>query len=258
VADVNLVEVFSSVQGEGVHVGVTTLFVRLGGCDLRCAWCDSPHTWQPAKECRFETARGSGTFRSVASPVPIEDALDAVVALEPEAHRFVSLTGGEPLLQPEAVRALADPLRARGAAIHLETHGLAHEALERVVDVVDVVSMDWKLASDVRRAGRSTRDPEESFHEIHARFLAVACRAPSVVVKVVVTPNTRDQELDAVARHVASVDPRIPVVIQPVTPAGSLTGRPDPATLLAWVRRLSDPLDDVRLVPQTHPVLAVP
>ena len=56
----NLVEVFSSVQGEGTHVGETTLFVRFGECDLRCRWCDSPHTWQPARVCCFETHRGSG------------------------------------------------------------------------------------------------------------------------------------------------------------------------------------------------------
>ncbi|MGE4653124.1 MAG: 7-carboxy-7-deazaguanine synthase QueE, partial [Myxococcota bacterium] len=50
----NLVEVFSSIQGEGPHVGASTVFVRFGGCDLRCAWCDSPHTWLPSKRCRLE------------------------------------------------------------------------------------------------------------------------------------------------------------------------------------------------------------
>ena len=48
--DANLVEIFSSVQGEGPDVGASTLFVRLGACDLRCRWCDSPHTWRPAAE----------------------------------------------------------------------------------------------------------------------------------------------------------------------------------------------------------------
>jgi organic radical activating enzyme len=45
----NLVELFSSVQGEGPHLGTSTLFVRFGVCDLRCAWCDSAQTWAPAK-----------------------------------------------------------------------------------------------------------------------------------------------------------------------------------------------------------------
>jgi pyruvate-formate lyase-activating enzyme len=94
---------------------------------------------------------------------------------------------------------LAGALGRRGPLVYLETHGLARDALERVVERVDVVSMDWKLASDVRREGRSTRDPEESFHATHAAFLEVALRAPEVVVKVVVTPASRDEELDAMA-----------------------------------------------------------
>ena len=67
----NLFEIFSSVQGEGVHVGATTLFVRFGGCDLRCRWCDSPHTWEPASNCRIESGRGSGTFYTRPNPLAI-------------------------------------------------------------------------------------------------------------------------------------------------------------------------------------------
>jgi len=68
-SDLNLVEIFSSIQGEGTYVGATTLFVRLGGCDLRCGWCDSPHTWKPAPECRIEVGRGSGRFETRANPM---------------------------------------------------------------------------------------------------------------------------------------------------------------------------------------------
>ena len=148
----NLVEIFSSVQGEGPDVGAATLFVRFGGCDLRCRWCDSAHTWQLAAECRIETARGSGQWRTLPNPLPVEAIVAAAESLDARAHRFVSLTGGEPLLQPAAVQALARALGRLGPAIHLETHGLAGAALGVVVDSIDVVAMDWKLASDVRRA----------------------------------------------------------------------------------------------------------
>jgi len=77
--------------------------------------------------------------------------------------------------------------RALGPRVLLETHGLATEALERVIERIDVVSMDWKLASDVRRAGTRRRDPRPDFHAEHERFLRVARRAPEVVVKIVVT-----------------------------------------------------------------------
>lgn len=257
-------EIFSSVQGEGPHLGASTLFVRLGGCDLRCRWCDSPHTWRPAREGRVEVERGSGRWRPVANPVSVDDVLEAAAALELARHRFVSLTGGEPLLQAEAVGALAEGVRreaepgGRRPRVLLETHGLAVAALERVVDRVDVVSMDWKLASDVRRA----TDPEEGepapFHEAHERFLRVARRAPEVVVKLVVTPASTRAELDEAWERIAAVDPSVPVVLQPVTPFGGVAERPAPERMLSLAARAERLLREVRVIPQTHPVLGAP
>jgi 7-carboxy-7-deazaguanine synthase len=248
----NLVEIFSSFQGEGPHVGCSTLFVRFGACDLRCGWCDSPHTWKAGPRCRIEDpARGE---REVENPVPLADVVAAAEALGLARHRFVSLTGGEPLLQPDAVRAVATALR--GPRILLETHGLASAALERVIEAIDVVSMDWKLASEVERAD-APRGAREEFHAAHAAFLRVALRAPEVYVKVVVAPSTRDDELDAMAHHIAEVDSRVPLVIQPVTPRGSVKQSPGAGQLLAWQARLARRLADVRVIPQTHPGLGV-
>jgi len=168
----NLVEVFWSVQGEGVHVGEPSVFVRLGECDLRCSWCDSPDTWKRAQRCRLETLPGSGRFDDVPNPVSVEATVSAVERLFardpgaiPSRGGLVSITGGEPLLQPDAVRALARALRARGLRTLLETHGLLGEALTSVVTDIDVVSMDWKLASSVRRAS----DPRHGAVELHPR-----------------------------------------------------------------------------------------
>lgn len=251
----NLVEIFSSVQGEGPEVGTSTLFVRFGECDLRCRWCDSVGTWQPAESCRVEESAGSGRFVEWPNPVAVPAILGALEKLELEAHRWVSLTGGEPLLQPEAVGALARTLRGRGPAILLETHGLHALALARVVDAVDLVSMDWKLASDVRRARERGRPAP--FHEAHTAFLEVACRAPRVSVKIVVTEASRDEEIDEAVAHVARIHPAATLVLQPVTPVGAVTSRPSAARMLALGRRAERRLADVRVVPQMHPVLGV-
>jgi organic radical activating enzyme len=252
--DANLVEIFSSIQGEGPYVGTSTLFVRFGVCDLRCRWCDSPHTWHAAKQCRIETARGAASFRELPNPVSLDEVVRALEALELGAHRFVSLTGGEPLLQPEAVGALARTLAGRGPRIYLETHGLATAALDSVADAVDVVSMDWKLASDVRRESDPPRGEAADFHAEHRAFLARARRSAEVFVKAVVTPASTDAELDAMARAIAEVDPRVPVVVQPVTPRGGVRERPGAARLLQIAARLERVLADVRVIPQTHPI----
>jgi len=232
--------------------------VRLGECDLRCRWCDSPHTWQRAAECRIELRRGTGEHRVVPNPVAIPDALAACETLDLAAHRFVSLTGGEPLLQPEAVGALARGLRGRGPRILLETHGLAAEALEQVVDALDVVSMDWKLASDVRRASDPRHGPVDPFHAAHERFLRIARRAPEVVVKLVVTASSEDPEIDEAVARIAGVDRALTLVLQPVTPSGPVREAPSSERLLAIFLRLSRTLPDVRLIPQTHKRIGVP
>src|ERR1700691_6312109 len=79
---VQISEIFYSVQGEGMLVGVPSVFVRTSGCNLRCAWCDTPYTsWQPEGE---------------------ERSLDSIVD-EVNSHgaSHVVVTGGEPMIGPE-------------------------------------------------------------------------------------------------------------------------------------------------------------
>ena len=96
-------EIFYSIQGEGELTGVPSVFVRTSGCNLRCAWCDTPYaSWEP-----------TGTAMSV----------EAILSeIEKHPTRFVVLTGGEPMLAKEIHR-LAEQLRARGSHITIETAG---------------------------------------------------------------------------------------------------------------------------------------
>lgn len=251
----NLIEVFSSMQGEGPEVGTSTLFVRFGECDLRCAWCDTPHSWRRAARCRFELTRGSGKFEERENPLPLAALLAAAERLDVARHRWVSLTGGEPLLQPEALAAAAEAFAGRGPGVWLETHGLQAEALRAVLPHLEVVAMDWKLASDVRRASDPKRGAVAEFHEAHEAFLAVAKRAPRVHVKLVVTPASRDEEIEEAVRRVARTHPGATLVLQPVTPMGGVKQRPSAARLLALERLAAQLLADVRVIPQLHPLL---
>ncbi|MCP5059947.1 MAG: 7-carboxy-7-deazaguanine synthase QueE [bacterium] len=253
----NLVEVFSSIQGEGPEVGTRTLFVRFGGCDLRCRWCDSPGTWERTDRWRYETAPGSEHWADEGNPVPPARLLAVAKGLDLPAHRWVSLTGGEPLLQPEALAAAADALSGQGPGIFLETHGLHAEALATVIDRVDFVSMDWKLASDVRRESEGKGTRPEPFHDAHQRFLETAKAAAAVTVKLIITPASEDAEIDEAVGRVAETHPGASLVLQPVTPHGPVQARPTAARMQALAIRVGGRLRDVRVIPQTHPLLGV-
>lgn len=111
-------EIYLSVQGESTHAGRPCVFVRLTACDLRCTWCDTPHAFT------------GGVKMSVA---------EAVTAVEALGCRLVELTGGEPLLQADAVPFM-EALVHRGYEVLVETGGhLPIDGLPAaVIAIVDV------------------------------------------------------------------------------------------------------------------------
>lgn len=115
---VRVCEIFCSIQGESTHAGRLCSFVRLSGCPLDCAWCDTVY------------ARAEG------EDVAIDEVVARVVGL---GLALVEVTGGEPLAQagcPALLRALAD----RGLEVLLETSGALDVSgvdprVQRIVDV---------------------------------------------------------------------------------------------------------------------------
>ena len=99
-----LVEDFYTIQGEGFHTGKPAYFIRLGGCDVGCAWCDAKYTWNPR----------------MYPPTAIEEIVERAVEC---AAQSIVITGGEPLLYP--LDCLTNALKERGLAIFPRDFGLA-------------------------------------------------------------------------------------------------------------------------------------
>ncbi|MGC9362036.1 MAG: 7-carboxy-7-deazaguanine synthase QueE, partial [Candidatus Syntrophosphaera sp.] len=87
-SQLNIYEIFYSLQGESTHAGKPCVFIRLSGCNLRCSYCDTNYAWEPGR------------------PMGISDIL-AECAKYPA--RYVEITGGEPMLQ-DAVLDLMEAL----------------------------------------------------------------------------------------------------------------------------------------------------
>lgn len=97
-----LVEDFYTIQGEGFHSGKPAYFIRLGGCDVGCRWCDAKYTWNP--KLYPPTEIGTIVARATACPA-----------------QAIVITGGEPLLYP--LEPLTRALHGHGLEIFLETSG---------------------------------------------------------------------------------------------------------------------------------------
>jgi organic radical activating enzyme len=237
-----LSEIFCGIQGEGLRLGERMIFVRLAGCDLGCAYCDTPRS--RTRRPMFPVYRKSGREYS---PNPVEPAaaVDVVSSLQPVGRgTMVSLTGGEPLLQTAFLRELSWRLRRKGFRLYLETNGVVTRGLEEILPLMDVIAMDWKLVSSTR-----SKDVARS----HRRFLLGAQRRLTFV-KMVITPRTAATEVELACRTIAAVNPSIPVVLQPVTPHGR--GSHPAASLLLRLQELAlAVLPDVRIIPQIHPLL---
>ncbi|QEQ00089.1 7-carboxy-7-deazaguanine synthase QueE [Thermosynechococcus sp. CL-1] len=245
-----LVEMFSAIQGEGANVGCRQIFIRLAGCDLRCTYCDSAHTWFVPAHALIEAQAGDRHFQTVPNPVTAAHILEAVQQLNtPPIHDSISLTGGEPLLHAATLAPFLPLLKAHSSLpLYLETGGHHPEALEQILPYLDSVGMDIKLPSV----------SGECHWSAHEAFLRLCDRAPvEVFCKVIISQTTDPADLDCLSALVASVNPHIPVFLQPVTPVG--TGRctppPTPEQLLRWQAQLKAQLTQVRVVPQTHKYL---
>ena len=236
-----VIEVFSSVQGEGSYVGCRQIFIRLAGCNISCLYCDTLESFTVPEKCRIELTPGEGDFIAVHNPVPIDCLCESIQRLLKLPTHSISITGGEPLCQPTAVKQIAKHI---GAPIFLETNGTLPAALSDVIDTVDIISMDIKLPSACGG---------QSFWTEHAEFLSIAVQK-EVFVKIVLTPEMGDGEFFRALKLIHDVSPNIPTVLQPAT--GN-----DGRCVIGAIKAMNQQkialslLKDVRVIPQTHKLL---
>ena len=134
-------EIFRSIQGESTYAGLPCIFVRLTGCNLRCTWCDTAYAFHGGTRMSLDDVLGR-IHELSGGPAPASSGHTPPGSTENEIL-LVELTGGEPLLQPDAV-GLAQRLMAENYSVLVETSGERFVGIlpQQVVKIVDVKCPD--------------------------------------------------------------------------------------------------------------------
>lgn len=239
----NLIEIFSSVQGEGKYVGYRQIFIRMADCNLNCAYCDT--NFKRADFCNVETSAGSMLFEKIKNPLDAAQVAEIIKKfnLEVPAHSL-SFTGGEPLLNYKFIREVAEKIQGTGLKIFLETNGTLSAELSQIVDCVDIISADIKLPSVTG-----------NFFNQHKEFLKIAA-AKDLYAKIVISAETTLEEFDAAINLIVEVSPEILLILQPVTPVKNVKAISAQKILQLQAAALQK-LKFVRVIPQTHRLINI-
>lgn len=220
-------ELFTSIQGEGIRIGERQTFIRLRGCNLACAYCDTPEAREHTGgfECRGQQ---------------LENPVDAGFIVKQVTENVAAITGGEPLLQPDFLAEICTRLKAQDTKVYLETNGTLPGALQQVIDSVDTVALDFKI---------ETATGAKTPWDVHEACLKIAAQK-DVFVKIVLRQNATKQEIERVCSIIERVNKYLPLVIQPIDikPIEPYCDIQKHA-----LRRLPD----VRIIPQLHKYLGL-
>ena len=121
-----VLEIFSSISGEAQHAGELTTFVRLSGCNLCCAYCD---TWKMLQENNFKLMTIN----------------DIVEECHKNGHKHIVLTGGEPLIKRDASKLIAE-LMLEGFEVEVETNGSVD--VRKIVEELDAMELPYDLGNN--------------------------------------------------------------------------------------------------------------
>jgi len=182
---------YTSIQGEGRFVGIPMTYVRMQGCNVGCVWCDSLYTWKPYlqsdKVKQIPTNQLQVRFKELSAMI------------SKEFCRHVWFTGGEPMLQANAILNYMENVAHSNKIYHICTAGTIYN--EKLFEILDYVTIDVKAPFSKTR---SSLDVIEKTYELIGNNLEL---------KMVVAPTVEDKQY---AVEIARRFPRVSLTFQPL------------------------------------------
>lgn len=227
---VPIVEIFSSIQGEGILIGRRQIFVRFAGCNLECSYCDTPNSQ-------------SNDFGEL---LDIKEILDIIEKLKTPDLHSISFTGGEPLLYVDAINEIVKKTNIKSL---LETNGTLPNKLKEL-NKIDYVSLDIKLPEHFNNSWN-----EDIFdNEIKSLKLLTETDI-TVYCKIAALPSTKVETLEMIGKRISNElnNKNISLVIQPVSPIENWKNK----DLLFKFSETLSKYFDVLIIPQIHKFLNI-
>ena len=215
---IKIKEIFESIQGEGPYIGEKQLFVRTTRCNLNCNYCDTDFLCdENSHEYNFD---------------------EFFEKIKESDAKTLSFTGGEPLLEADFLCEFLRKYKNRlNKKIYLETNGTFAQNLEKVIDYVDIVSMDIKLKS-----AAGIEFSLITFDE----FLEIA-KQKEVFAKVVFDENILDEEIKECCELAKKYQTEL--ILQPKMPMSTSLD------IEGIFDKFYKQYKNVRLIPQMHKFL---
>jgi organic radical activating enzyme len=235
---VRLFEIFTSVEGEGILYGTKTLFVRLAGCPFTCFYCDTKES----------LPLDSGTEYTIEEANQLIDS-----NLKHQTYK-VNFTGGDPLIQHEAVALLAKHIQDKKIPTYLESSCFDIDRFNHVLPFIDIVKIEFK-----------TKDSDFVDSKHYEKFIGhtMKCLESSVktkkitYIKIVVSSKTQLNEFEELTNQIFDVISKDSIdgfVIQPTYGVSE----PSLDLLLNLYDIVYPYYIDVKVVPQLHKFIGAP
>lgn len=234
-----IIEIFSSIQGEGLWVGKPQLFVRFHGCKLKCQYCDTPLTHHTIHQSRIEHSPQSHQFEKHSLEFSVEELNSQIFRF---SEKSLAITGGEPLEQVDFIQEWLASLQGKYEVL-LETSGVESSALGKVISLVNMVSLDIKIPSATK---------EKPYWKIHDEFIAIA-KQKVCYAKLVFDEGLLDEEIEQIMM-LMNKHHQVSFIFQPVSPVQKRDMKKWMSLFSIFSQKYPN---QVRLIPQMHKFLGL-
>ena len=191
-----IIEIFSSIQGEGLLIGERQIFVRFAGCNLNCSYCDTENS----------KSINAGKLMTV------DEVMDEINKLTTPDVGSISFTGGEPMLYADFINEIIEKTDLNSL---LETNGTLPEELDKIKNL-SCASVDIKLPEHFNE------NWSEKILENEILFTKLLIEHNiNLYCKMVVLPSTSTNTVERIIKQLSNEIPSdkdVPLILQPVSP----------------------------------------